>query len=67
MFAIVEFDNSKKEFFVVPLLWLTDEKKQCLWPPKHAEVEELIKSMSAPLPSWKSFAIKKVHDTGGNT
>lgn len=69
MFAVVEFNNKKKEYSVIPLLWLSDDKSSCMWP-KNVKSEEQLQTMvenfSEPTPSWGSYGIKKIHVTTGN-
>lgn len=69
MFAIVEFSNNKKEFSVVPLIWLSDDKASCWWPKSirtENQLQKIIKEQCPPKPSWGHYGIKKTHSTAGN-
>ncbi|XP_050315917.1 uncharacterized protein LOC126750366 isoform X2 [Anthonomus grandis grandis] len=66
MFAVVEFDNKRKEFSVVPLTWLTDDKTVCFWPKiirSEDHLQSMIQKCFYPTASWDNYAIKKIHCT----
>lgn len=68
MFAVVEFDNNKKEFYVIPLIWLSDDKTNCYWPKgikSESQLSEMIQNMNPPESTWKLYRLKKVHYTAG--
>lgn len=69
MYCVIEFDNGKKECSVVPLLWLTEDEKVCLWPQhitKQDVFEEYVTSKRTPAVSgWKKHKIRKIHQICG--
>lgn len=68
MFAVVEFDNKKKEFAIVPLLWLSENKSSCLWPNNiysDKQFRDLVEQISQPKPSWKNYGVKRILKTTG--
>ncbi|XP_050309138.1 uncharacterized protein LOC126745359 isoform X5 [Anthonomus grandis grandis] len=66
MFAGVEFDNARKEFSVVPLTWITDDKTECFWPKtirSEDQLQSMIQECVPPKASWNNYGIKKIHYT----
>lgn len=67
MYAVVEFSN-KKEFSIVPLIWLSDDKTWCYWPKNvlsEKQLKTLIESLSPAKETWTKYSIRRIHRTAG--
>lgn len=64
----MEFDNNRKEFSVIPLTWLSDDKHFCFWPKNvksQDHLQSMIETLTHPTASWHYYSIKKIHNTTG--
>lgn len=67
MFAVVEFCNNK-EYYVVPLIWLTDDQSECLWPinvQSQKHLDGMVEQLCQPKTSWVHYPVRKIHVTTG--
>lgn len=55
-YAIVEFIH--KEISIVPVIWISEDRKSCVWPPKKSK--KLCESCSPVQPGWISYDIIKI-------
>jgi hypothetical protein len=67
MYSVIEFDNEKRECCVVPILWLVEDQKFCLWlnVSKEDVFKEFVTLKKPPLPGWKKYKIKKIRQICG--
>ena len=64
MFTVVEFRDSA-EVEVVPINWLQNEGKTCLWPSisglgASTKVTKAIQNRLEPSEGWESFAVRRI-------
>lgn len=67
MFAVIEFDNKKRECSVIPLIWLTDDRKQCYWPKgiDDKQLQNYVNTLTPAEADWTLHPIRKIHYTAG--
>lgn len=66
MYSVIEFDKNR-ECAIVPLTWLEEDQKVCLWPnniKNEAIIQDYVTSNKAS--PWRKYKIKKVHFLSGN-
>lgn len=66
MYAVAEFEG--KELSIILLLWLSDDRTFCYWPPVKTQNQLKLRLINQVInydDTWKKFKIIKIHCSTG--
>lgn len=64
-YCIVSFNNEEGVISLIPSIWLTNDKKECYWPPHPAGTA--IKKRLVPSQVWTKVPIEIIEDDIGKS